>query len=301
MIPEKKEPARTSGNPFSATFADVLRAALCAKENIYTSENPAYQSEQSPRDWYQHSPLIWQSESETIVENIIWKPLKKESLQNETQQRNLKRDQASAHHTEIKSLPTGQIEQTAFISTDSNLRDNAMKRGTAVHACFEKAIEWLDNGVAIDDAKLTQIINEATSDKRGTIDNGEVIKAFREACEKSEVKAALSRSHYAADVVELECERRFVVRQRRDEGAVIIRGSIDRLVVSRNKNGDITGVDVFDFKTDRNDDVNALKEMYREQLGVYRESVVNLFKLRDSSIVKTKLILTHCGKVVEIV
>ncbi|GHT41569.1 hypothetical protein FACS189443_3520 [Planctomycetales bacterium] len=311
LIPEKKEPARRSGNPFSATFADVLRAALCPKENTDTPRNPVYQSKNSKPDWYRHSPLIEQSESEseTVVENITWKSLKKETPQNESRQRNLKRDQPSAHHAGINAVikdaesehaPTEQSEQTLLIPKDTNLRDNAMKRGTAVHACFEKAIGWLDDGVAADDAKLNKIINEATSDKRGAIDNGEVIKAFRDACEKNEIKAALSKSRYSADVVELECERRFVVKQRRNEDTVIIRGSIDRMVVSRNKNGDVIGVDVFDFKTDRNDDVNALKEIYREQLNVYRESVVNLFKLGDPSIVKTKLILTHCGKVVEI-
>ncbi|MDR3108837.1 MAG: UvrD-helicase domain-containing protein [Planctomycetaceae bacterium] len=292
IVPQKNKPKSGADSVnLSATFADVLRASFCGEnKDKYYESGTVYCT--GNRLWYEKSKLREDAKPDTAVDDVALKPLKETEWQ-----RNVKRDTPSSHHGKYEY----EYDETAINSSEPREnREDAMLRGTAIHACFEKAARWLDDeSDAVTDEQLTEIITEAKRGKQGTIDDNEIIKKFREGCGKEEIKAALSKQQYGADVVELECERRFVIRKTGKGKDVIVRGSIDRLVVLRDASGKVTAVEIFDFKTDKGD-VNKLTELYKEQLNLYRDCIVKLCKISDKTIVKTKLIFVTHGKVVEV-
>ena len=199
---------------------------------------------------------------------------------------------SSQHSTAMP--PTNPSKKTRL----PTLPGEAALKGTAIHACFEHGITWLDDDNNSNENDLRRLIAEAFDGRKPSFGIDDVLTEFQDACRKPEIVAALSRHRYLPDKKpELERERRFAVWI---DGRKIMRGSIDRLVVCHDPSGTITKIEVLDYKTgDSTDDVDVLVETYRNQMDAYRRAVCELYDVAADA-VETTLVFVTIGKVVTI-
>jgi hypothetical protein len=118
--------------------------------------------------------------------------------------------------------------------------------GTAIHAAFEK-IAWLDEGEA----------HVFPTDLRKTM--GEVLAV-------PEIRELLSRN---GETVALFREQRIEAVLDGDW----LSGVIDRLHVHRAADGSVSKVEIIDFKTDRVNSAEELRERYAGQMEAYRRAM----------------------------
>jgi ATP-dependent exoDNAse (exonuclease V) beta subunit len=176
-----------------------------------------------------------------------------------------------------------------------DLSGDARIRGTVVHAWCE-AIGWMEDGVP-DDPELIALARRETPGLQGSRIR-EWIEEFREWMESPEIRQVLSRVRYPAGA-RIEWELPFVHRV--PDG--ILQGYIDRLVLWE-EDGEVSGAEVLDFKTDQLDsgDSEALEakiEFYRPQIDAYRGAVASRFRLEPSA-VSGKLLFLRQGIVAEL-
>jgi ATP-dependent exoDNAse (exonuclease V) beta subunit len=69
-------------------------------------------------------------------------------------------------------------------------------------------------------------------------------------------------------------------------------GVIDRLVLRRNSEGGLSRALVIDFKTDRVDAVETLRERYSGQLELYRRTISTALGLREDQV--SMVLLSTC-------
>ena len=165
--------------------------------------------------------------------------------------------------------------------------------GTAIHACFEHGVEWLDEANEVSDEALQKIVTEAISGETFSFTPKEVVAQFRKSCKMPEIVKALSRSRYSSSLnAKVERERKFIVWVEHK----IMHGSVDRLVVQRDASGSVMEVEVFDYKSDVADDVNRLVDVYRPQLEAYRKGMAALFNIGIER-VKATFVFVSLGKI----
>lgn len=176
----------------------------------------------------------------------------------------------------------------------------ARDRGTVVHAWME-AIEWLDTLSDENDARLHAIARREIP----TADVADVstwADWFRDRLSAPDVRAALTRARYPADVqASVEPELPFLWRD--DRRHVMVEGFIDRLVLLE-RDGETVGAEILDWKTDRIDPADAETlsrkfEHYAPQIRRYREAVADLYGLAPERIVGT-LVFLEVGAVLEV-
>jgi len=183
----------------------------------------------------------------------------------------------------------------------------ALRLGTLHHGWFE-LIEWLDDGVPMDD-KLRAV---AMTLGAASVDLDKELGIFRRRLDYDAVKNVLSRRRYvqpdslpfAAEInhqiantpvrLAVENEREFAVLD--DES--LLSGSIDRLVLIYDGE-ELVAAEIIDFKTDTivADDPAKLTEKvdyYRPQLDAYRRAVSNMTGLPESHIA-TGLLFVSAG------
>jgi ATP-dependent exoDNAse (exonuclease V) beta subunit len=81
-----------------------------------------------------------------------------------------------------------------------------------------------------------------------------------------------------------------------------VSGVFDRVVIVRSPAGDITGVDIIDFKTNRIEHPEQIVQMvehYRPQMNQYGEVIARLLAVSPSRIRK-RLVFTDARRVVDI-
>ena len=179
-------------------------------------------------------------------------------------------------------------------------RARALERGEAVHA-WCKSIEWIEDGIVEDD--VLEATARATSPRMPEPQLADLIAEFRGWLEVESVRSALSRHQFPSDlftVVHVENELPFARRV----GDEIQEGFIDRLVLIE-RDGQIVGAEVLDFKTDTiesGDDerLAARTEQYRPQIEAYCDVVREQYGLAEGD-VRGLLVFLGLGAVREVV
>ena len=193
--------------------------------------------------------------------------------------------------TAPENLPENLPESLPAAPIGGKGHDNPLAWGTAIHACFESGVVWLDETQEIGEDILQEAVAASIRGEAVSFTPKEVVAQFRQTCKRPEIIQVLSRSRYFAPNVTVERERRFAVWYKGE----IMRGIIDRLVVCRDTAGDITEIEIIDYKSDSASDVNSLVAAYREQLEAYREGIAALFQV-DTNIIKTTFVFTTLGR-----
>lgn len=161
-----------------------------------------------------------------------------------------------------------------------------LKIGTAIHELFER-VQWLEQ------TDIEAIIQEW--ERASAVEpefKPEAVERFRRALEHEEIRKALQRPEGRAD---LWRERRFEVVL----GDRWITGAFDRVIVSRDAQGQAIEAILMEFKSDEVSHESALGELaerYRPQLHLYREALARILALEPSRI-GLQLIFTHAGRV----
>jgi ATP-dependent exoDNAse (exonuclease V) beta subunit len=276
IVPEKSR----NGN---ATYAGILRCGLAPnsepKQRILFKAGTA--------EWGMESGK-WRVESEQKSEMLICR------LDTD---KKLTRNMIHRSPSSYEEFPHSPL--SASHSPRLN-RDDALLWGTAMHACFERGVRWLDDDKPNTDF-LFEKINAAVMGKKGNVDPQKVVDEFLAICGKSVIKAVLSRSAYPADErVDVEHERRFAVRL----DNIFLRGSVDRLVIRR-KGEKVIGLEIIDYKTDRLDEGRSEQEFIEErqafyagQINAYRCGMAKLYGI-DSSQIDAKLVFVSIPRVQE--
>jgi ATP-dependent exoDNAse (exonuclease V) beta subunit len=324
-----------------ATFAGVLQAGLQLTGNTNHADNIENSDstilyESGNVNWYKQQTKEFEitksildsnevdaDTEKIIIGNILSSRKKYRLLQRITPSTYKSEDSKETTEQETDLITVDKIIDTDHIgidhisgSVDGRFKFNreiAMLWGKMIHACFENWLKretWL-NDTEIDQDFLHEIIDEVirkegcvgVKKKELNIDVNTVIRSFVEACAKSEIRAALSRPRYKSTDVEVQHERRFIVLNKKDKKADLIRGSIDRLVVERNS-GEVINIEIIDFKTDRKgndiseeDFLKNRKLTHIDQMKAYRKAIEQLYNI-DQNKINVTLIFTNIGKVI---
>jgi len=213
-----------------------------------------------------------------------------------------------------RQSPSG-LEGGTTVDLADRLRsqgDDAMLRGTLVHAWFER-IDWLEQGVP-DRSAIERLTIGLLGRRHLRRTDPSVFFAM---LEQPSIKSLLSRATYlspgednaisravaGADRSSLELrvmnELPFAVR----DGETITQGYIDRLVVLY-QGGQPVAADIVDWKTDRVDPSDPAKladrvDYYRPQIEAYRAAVSKLFQLKPDQM-SARLAMLEIDRVVDV-
>ncbi|MCL2005636.1 MAG: UvrD-helicase domain-containing protein [Planctomycetaceae bacterium] len=222
LVPEKSQKGTgTYAAVLQSGLGDVLAVAPGAAHQVYQTGNA---------DWDDAIAV-----AEPARPSIAWN-----ALSNRPVFRNL--PQAS---------PSGMVKDDKAVwsrrrnaAQPMDIRDTALY-GTAIHACFA-SVRWIDDN-RLDGETLQKIVAQSLSGRRHNLVPSEIVEDFLVMCERPEVRKVLMRSSYAVgEDIAVETERRFAVRWQ----GKLLHGSMDRFVIRRS-GGEVIGLEIFDFKTDR--------------------------------------------------
>lgn len=279
-----------------ARYSGLVRAALCLSTDA-TAESVMY--ERGNPDWfevekkYRDVPVDGGDDIRIRPANgLNLKPM------DGGRRRGLQRSAPSVHRTKATTVDRLMTAE----HTEARLR------GSVIHKWFEQIL-WLDDALPANDALLNALDDPAC----GSLDLDAMLADFHAVLESRAVQKALSRSAYQSSgllddairnrlasgelTLDVTNERPFAVRS----GPELIAGTIDRLVLIRSPKR-VEAADIIDFKTDqvRNQkQLKSLRDVYAEQLEVYRHAVMAMFDLPQSA-VTTRLLMTQAGVVIEV-
>jgi ATP-dependent exoDNAse (exonuclease V) beta subunit len=260
-----------SGDSVAKTFEGVLRSRLLGEGKQSERENVLYDT--GDENWFEH------------IERKVEKKVKSKTVELTC----VIPDRKVHHH--VSRIVPSSLHKIAEKAPDDQTHGRGPVWGTAMHACFEHGVQWLDETNNISDAELHRIVAEAIRDETFSFKPEDVVAQFRKSCKQPEIVKALSRSRYAASNVTVERERKFAVWV--DEK--IMHGSVDRLVVGRDNTGKVMEIEVLDYKSDVAADVKTLVDAYRDQLEAYRKGMAALYKI-DIEKVKATFVFVSLGK-----
>jgi len=258
---------------FGTTFEGVLRNGLMSEKR----EN-----------------VLFDIGDEHWFEKIERKVEKKTKI--ETVELTCEKSDRKVHHHVSRIVPSS-LHKKVEKAADDKILGHGPVWGTAMHACFEHGVEWLDKTNEIGDETLCEIVADAIRDETYSFTPEEVVAQFRRSCKEPEIVKALSRSRYSAPDVTVERERKFAVWVAKETTVKIMHGSVDRLVALRDGTGKITEIEVLDYKSDVASDVQTLVDAYRDQLEAYRQGIAALFKIGIEK-VKATLVFVSLGKII---
>lgn len=256
--------------PNRLTFSKILRKGLHVEDSC-SSPNAKGQEDLHARILFKRGDPDWRlswkraPEAQTFDDESLRVPIVNYTLPEGMRSRRL------LFHRET---PTEN-----HVSREWNAESGAaMRRGTALHACFE-AIRWLDLDGVPSDEKLRETISPILFD--ADLVNA-TIAEFKEMCANDFIRRLLSSSSYEGKC-EVQQEREFsIVRRRKGPKDDLIRGTIDRLVLSYD--GDkIVAADVIDYKSNKYLSGQTY-EQYDEQLKEYGKAVQTLFLVSPEKI-----------------
>lgn len=282
------------GKSLPATFAGVLRSALCDGDPL--SDAPILFEYGDPR-WMEKCTRPMQEEP-TVAPS--------EPSKNGPMAIRLRKSATVASRGLERTSPS-QLEGGRRASMSELLQiesSGAAEWGTAIHALFEH-VRWLDETPPTEAslrAALSTILSPGDDPTR-------IIEAFQRMCRRPIVHRVLSAAAYrdeprgdlgkvgmragiARPRWEVQTERNFAIVHEQ----AILRGTIDRLTILYD--GDrAVAADVLDFKTDRfdADDEQAVRtktDFYRPQLEAYRDAVSKLYGLSADAVSMRLLFVT---------
>lgn len=169
-------------------------------------------------------------------------------------------------------LPTAQPRQKAVIASrhgKTNFAQRVMDRhgmdfGNAVHECFE-TIEWWDGNLNWSgDNTIRSIVTECMS--KPSIAPYFTARAGLKVYREQPIEAIIN--------------------------GVWASGVIDRLIISYDKKGEVDNIAIVDFKTDKVEELEQLKELYHDQVERYKEMLASLYSINPNYIYGV-LISTH--------
>ncbi len=168
----------------------------------------------------------------------------------------------------------------------------AMRYGTLIHAWMQQ-VGYLDEDPVPDDAMLLGLAERlmSSADRSWLTAQLERFHAMLNSPAAHEVLARRGAT-------ELWRERGFAVH----DGRAMLRGVFDRVSVTRDERGRVTGAELVDFKTDRVEpgEAQRLADHYLPQMLAYRRALLKLLKLKPEA-VKMKLWFLGPGRVVDLV
>lgn len=167
----------------------------------------------------------------------------------------------------------------------------ARQRGTLIHIWMEAIGFWEEQGTLPNDQALIEAAQQRMPDLSETAAQT-ALRSLHTMLAQPAVQDAL-RPH-GADT--LWRERAFVVRH---EGK-LMRGTFDRVAISRDERGRTIAATLLDFKTDEHHAETARQraiERYKPQLAAYRKALARLLHL-DESAIDAKLVFMETGDVV---
>jgi ATP-dependent helicase/nuclease subunit A len=175
----------------------------------------------------------------------------------------------------------------------------ATQRGSVMHAWFEQ-IDWLPNaGDAAFDRQAMFDIARRIVPEVSDAELAGMWTAFERMLSREAVREALSIAP-AAKLPELWRERSFVVAI--DDQ--LMRGTFDRVVITRDAKGDATAAHIIDFKTDAVADEAVLAErvaFYKPQIRAYRRALAALTGLSArGNAIRSTLLFVGKGVAVDV-
>ncbi len=255
----------------SLTFAKILKYGLTGERcNITLSKEPEQRDlrakilyQAGTPDWYDDAEFRPKTETSQQVSQA---PMATRELREGIQAKRL------LFH---RATPTGDNVSREW-TADS---EEAMQRGTALHKCFE-AIRWIDVDGIPSDERLRELLCPILLYDNDLVEK--TLEEFKTICATDFTRRLLSSSSYIGDT-EVKRERQFSVSYERGGAkAALVRGTIDRLVLTR-ENGRVVAADVIDYKSNQYNP-NATYEHYDEQLREYGKAVRVMYKLDPAQI-----------------
>lgn len=185
---------------------------------------------------------------------------------------------AALHGRASYTTPSSQ-EDSGFLSASSILAPanrGAMKRGELIHAWLSQ-VSWVEDGMPT----LPQLLSATEQLWAQWIREQATEEAERLLAQINNPASALhrifSKKLFAPEAgVELWRERRFAVMGTTANGAELLTGSFDRVVIWRNADGTFARAKIIDFKTDRfanETERQLLGERYKPQLAAYTRAL----------------------------
>jgi ATP-dependent exoDNAse (exonuclease V) beta subunit len=271
-----------NGAPYkSLSFADILRYGLCKSEWTAPSENIISRTLFSlgDIDWESSKPFL-QLKTEEKAQIVIPLPEKV----------------APIRQSLTRLLPS-EAEEGGFVDAGTLLTiddDEGAQQGIAIHAMIN-TISWLGESEMNDSA----LIDVALKHAKGS----GAERALWAQDRLNELKAMLARPAIARELtkpggdIEIWREKRFSVVSSKNN---LIEGAFDRVVIER-KADKISGVVIFDFKTDSltNSSISEKTRVYRPQIMLYKEALQAMLGL-EPSVIRAKLLFLRSGDAVEI-
>ncbi|MCL2742310.1 MAG: PD-(D/E)XK nuclease family protein, partial [Planctomycetaceae bacterium] len=297
LVPHKT--ADKNGNPAEdehkrKTFGNLLLKGLSPEIEEYGNGGVFYAHGNA--DWYQEFEEELKKKQKYAKKEEPEQPIPAVfKLKTEPKKRSFLRlvPSGADKKAEPPTSETVKTEDTEEIQEVVHGSNNAMRRGTAIHKCFEFTLNrdpFLEHSIP----GKGELLQNCQEDETKELDWDEIIESFTKMCGNANVRKALSRSAYPADeTVVTEHERRFIVKVKDDDEDKIVNGTIDRLIIRR-RGGKVVGVDIIDFKTGGRND-----EFYEPQMQLYRQSAVELYRI-DESDVTVKLLYVSLGEAVPV-
>jgi ATP-dependent exoDNAse (exonuclease V) beta subunit len=146
-----------------------------------------------------------------------------------------------------------------------------LEYGNLVHQCFE-SIRWWDGELQWDvDEKIRSLVLECIENPhvKPYFESRDGLKVFRE----QPIESILD--------------------------GVWVSGVIDRLLVEFDENGKAVNAAIMDFKTDKVDDVDELRERYGEQLNRYKKMICKNYSLAAENVYSV-ILSTHFRKTINL-
>jgi ATP-dependent exoDNAse (exonuclease V) beta subunit len=290
-------PSKANEKTLPATFAGVLRAALCGPAPLAAGAVPYAHGDAG---WYE--PVVGEKGETPPADHTVGQASRAARLRLPERPQQPSRGLDHRHPSGLEG--GNRVDLAVQLRLEKGA---ALDRGTLLHAWFQQ-IGWLEEGEP-EDGLLRKAAHELGLD---ALDLPELLRQFRRALQMPTISSALRRAtyerplrpgtvcavHAAPGMVharwELWRERPFAIR----DGDTILSGKFDR-VVALYDGEQAVGADVLDYKTDRLpcDDpraVDARVDVYRPQLEAYRRAAARLLGL-DAGRISARLLFVDAG------
>ncbi len=186
--------------------------------------------------------------------------------------------------------PSRSEEPTGGISfVFDSRRKRSMEIGTAIHALFEK-VEWIDD--SDEDVVVEQWLEKENPPPHIA---EAVLSEFRGALKSPAVKEVLRKGP----------GEQLLWREKRFElllDSRLVSGAFDRVAISYDREGEISGATILDFKSDRVDggaDPAEMAKRYKSQMALYEKALLKMLGI-PGSVVSLKLVFTYSAQVVDL-
>jgi len=151
-------------------------------------------------------------------------------------------------------------------------KNGGQEFGTAVHRVFEQIVWWTPGQSLEGDKDAIALVKKCLAVR-------EILALFKRETDRDEA------------LVELPVE--FMEKNSWWSGV------LDRLILRRTAGGALRQAVLIDYKTDRIDSIDTLRERYAEQLTIYRRAIATALKL-DTDRVEVIIVSTHLGELLKL-